>query len=63
MRKKMIMLMVAIAALVGALSTQPAAAVGGTCAPRCKTYADGSKCCVPCWGTWPSCGCTNLACP
>jgi hypothetical protein len=63
MRKKMIMLLVAVAALAGALSTQPASAVGGTCAPICKTYADGSRCCRSCFGTWPNCGCTNVYCP
>ena len=63
MRKKMMMLMVAVAALIGALATGPSAAVGGVCKPHCTTYSDGSQCCVPCWGTWPNCACTNVYCP
>ena len=63
MRKKMMMLMVAVAALVGALATRPTSAVGGVCKPYCTYYSDGSKCCVPCWGTWPNCVCTDLYCP
>jgi hypothetical protein len=63
MRKKMMLLAFAVTALAGALATRPAAAVGGTCQPICTYYSDGSSCCVPCWGKWPSCGCTNLYCP
>lgn len=72
MRKKMTMLALAFVALAGAVLSTPqvqAAAGGGigggggTCQPICTYYSDGSKCCVPCWGTWPNCGCTNLYCP
>jgi hypothetical protein len=64
MRKKIAMLGLALAALAGAyLSTPEARAAAGTCQPRCTYYSDGSKCCVPCWGTWPNCGCTNVYCP
>lgn len=64
MRKKIAMLGLALAALAGGyLSTPEAQAVGGTCKPICTYYSDGSKCCVPCWGTWPNCGCTNVYCP
>lgn len=64
MRKKIVMLSLALGALAGAfLSTPQAQAVGGTCSPRCTYYSNGSKCCVNCWGTWPNCGCTNVYCP
>lgn len=63
MRKKLLLLSVAAVALIGALTTSPSSATGGVCQPRCKTYADGSKCCVNCWGTWPNCGCTTNYCP
>jgi hypothetical protein len=65
MRKKMMMLAFAAAALTGALATtaKPAAAVGGTCGPICTYYSNGTKCCVSCFGTWPSCGCTDHYCP
>lgn len=65
MRKKLFLLTLALAALTGAITftPQPADAVGGTCGPICTYYSDGSKCCVSCWGTWPSCGCTNNYCP
>lgn len=63
MRKKMLLLALAVTALAGALSTQPASAVGGVCGPICTYYSDGSKCCVSCFGTWPHCGCTNNYCP
>ena len=63
MRKKMLLLPIAAAALIGALATPPSSAVGGVCEPRCIYYSDGSKCCVSCFGTWPNCGCTNNYCP
>ena len=63
MRKKLLLLSVATAALIGALTTPPSSATGGVCQPICTYYSDGSKCCVPCWGTWPHCGCTDLYCP
>lgn len=64
MRKKMLLLAFAVTAVAGAaLSTPPAAAVGGVCGPICTYYSDGSKCCVSCFGTWPYCGCTNNYCP
>ncbi len=63
MRKKMLLLSIAVAALIGALTTPPSLAVGGVCKPQCTYYSDGSQCCVSCWGTWPNCGCTNNYCP
>ena len=63
MRKKMLILSVAAAALVGALATPPSSAVGGVCQTTCTHYSDGSQCCVPCWGKWPSCACTDVYCP
>lgn len=63
MRKKMLLLSIAVATLIGAFATQPSSAVGGVCQPMCTYYSDGSRCCVPCWGTWPHCGCTDVYCP
>lgn len=64
MRKKMLFLALSLAALVGALATPPASAGGTYSCPRCKTYADGSQCCVPCicQGGIPI-ACTNVHCP
>jgi hypothetical protein len=63
MRKKMLLLSLAAAALMGAFATLPSSATGGVCQPICTYYSDGSKCCVSCFGTWPDCGCTNNYCP
>lgn len=64
MRKKIAMLSLALAALAGAfLSTPKAEAVARVCQDICTYYSDGSKCCVSCFGIWPSCGCTNVYCP
>jgi hypothetical protein len=63
MRKKMLLLSLAAAALIGAFATTPSSAIGGVCQPRCTYYSDGSKCCVDCAGTWPNCVCTNNYCP
>ena len=64
MRKKTLLFLLSFAAFAGAfLSTPQAQAVGGTCQPICTYYSNGTKCCVPCFGTWPSCGCTDLYCP
>ena len=47
MRKKMLLLILALAAAAGALASRVEA--GGTHAcPRCRTYPDGSQCCVSC---------------
>ena len=62
MRKKLLLLSVAAATLIGALTTSPSSAVGGVCQPHCTYYSDGSKCCVSCFGTWPYCGCTDVYC-
>jgi hypothetical protein len=57
------LLSVAVAALIGALTTSPSSAVGGVCQNHCTQYPDGSQCCVSCFGTWPHCGCTDVYCP
>ncbi|MBW8878382.1 MAG: hypothetical protein JF614_25755 [Acidobacteria bacterium] len=64
MRKKMLLLGLAMAAVIGALSTPGANACPNTSCPICTTYADGSECCVGCI----CCGdrviaCTNVYCP
>jgi hypothetical protein len=69
MRKKMLLLALALAATAASLTTPRAQAFPGgggpyhSC-PMCTTYADGSQCCVPC-----QCGangfpvvCSDLAC-
>lgn len=65
MRKKMLLLTLALAALVGALATPPATAGGTYSCPQCTYYADGTRCCVSC-----ICGsngfpiaCTDNYCP
>ncbi|HEY2293105.1 MAG TPA: hypothetical protein VGM86_20565 [Thermoanaerobaculia bacterium] len=63
MRRRMLLLSLAAAALVGALTASPSSATGGVCQPICTHYSDGSQCCVSCFGTWPNCGCTNNYCP
>jgi hypothetical protein len=49
MRKKMLLLALALATLTGALTASRATAVGSTYCPQCTYYADGSSCCVSCW--------------
>jgi len=63
MHKKMLLLSIAAAAMIGALTATPSSATGGVCQPICTYYSDGSVCCVSCFGTWPNCGCTNNYCP
>ena len=63
MRKKMLLLSVAAAALIGALTVTPSSATGGVCEPICTYYSDGSQCCVSCFGKWPNCACTDNYCP
>jgi hypothetical protein len=62
MRKKMLLLALALA---GALSASRAVAGGTYFCPICTTYADGSQCCVSC--TCNSSGvpiaCTDHYCP
>jgi hypothetical protein len=48
MRKKMLLLILALAAAAGALGAPRAEAGGNHACPRCKTYPDGSQCCVSC---------------
>jgi hypothetical protein len=46
MRKKMLLLALALTATAGL--TAPRTAVAYTSCPICTTYADGSQCCVSC---------------
>ncbi|HSS49900.1 MAG TPA: hypothetical protein VLX28_13265 [Thermoanaerobaculia bacterium] len=48
MRKKMMFLVLALAAVAGSLSTARVEAGGTHSCPICTTYPDGSKCCVSC---------------
>jgi hypothetical protein len=47
MRKKMLFLALALAAVAGSLAVQ-AEADGSYACPICTTYADGSQCCIAC---------------
>ncbi len=65
MRKKMLLLTLALAAAAASL-TAPSATAGGTHAcPRCTTYEDGSQCCVSCIcdASGRPLACTNNICP
>lgn len=65
MPKKMLLLVLVLAALAGAL-VGPLAEAGGTHAcPRCTTYPDGSQCCVSCIcdDAGRLVACTNHYCP
>ena len=64
MRKKLLLLGLAMAAVAGSLSAPRANACSFTGCPICTTYADGSQCCVGCI----CCGdrvvaCTDHYCP
>lgn len=65
MRKKMLFLAVALAAVAGSLSTARSQATGFVSCPRCTTYPDGSQCCVSCTcdGSGRVIACTNNYCP
>jgi hypothetical protein len=58
MRKKMLLLGLAMVATVVSLSTPSVNACSYTACPICTTYADGSECCVSCI----CCGKTLIAC-
>jgi hypothetical protein len=67
MRRKMLFLVLSLAALVGSLAV-PAASAGeedaSSYCPQCTYYANGSSCCVPCWcQNGIAVACTNLYCP
>ena len=64
MRKKMMLLTLALAALAGALTTPAVNAVGNYSCPQCTYYSDGSKCCVSCWcRNGIPYACTDVYCP
>jgi hypothetical protein len=48
MRKKMLFLALALAAVTSSLTTVRAQAGGTHACPICTIYADGSQCCVSC---------------
>lgn len=48
MRKKMLFLVVALAAVAGSLSSVRVEAAGNHACPICTTNDDGSQCCVSC---------------
>jgi len=65
MRKKMLLLILSLAALAGTLMG-PLAQAGGThSCPICTTYPDGSQCCVSCIcdDAGHRIACTNHFCP
>ena len=64
MRKRMMLLALALTT-VASLTAPRAEAAGGYSCPRCVTYADGSQCCVSCWCSssgFPI-ACTDNYCP
>jgi hypothetical protein len=63
MRKKMLLLALALLALAGSLTGVEAA--GTHSCPRCTTYPNGSQCCVSCIcnGAGIPIACTNNYCP
>lgn len=65
MRKKMLFLALAVAAVASSLSTSRAVAAGTHACPICTTYSDGSQCCVSCVcnGSGVPIACTNNYCP
>ncbi|HSS49897.1 MAG TPA: hypothetical protein VLX28_13250 [Thermoanaerobaculia bacterium] len=65
MRKKMLLLTLALAAVAASLSTIRVEAGGTHACPRCVTYADGSQCCASCIcdASGRVIACTNNFCP
>ena len=65
MRKKMLFLVLALAAVAGSLSAPQALAGGNHACPICTTYPDGSQCCVSCIcdASGRIVACTNHFCP
>jgi hypothetical protein len=65
MPKKMLLLVLALAALAGALVSPLAEAGGNHACPICTTYPDGSQCCVSCWcdSAGRIVACTDHFCP
>jgi len=63
MRKRLLLLTLALMAVAGAFY-RPAEAAGHAC-PACTTYPDGSQCCVSCWcdGSGRVVWCTDNFCP
>ena len=64
MRKKMLLLALALTA-AASFPVQRAEAAGGYSCPRCVTYSNGSQCCVSCWcnsSGFPI-ACTDHYCP
>ncbi len=65
MRKKLLLLGLAMAAVAGSLLAPRAEAVGYHSCPICTTYADGSQCCVGCIcdSSGMTVACTDHYCP
>ena len=64
MRKKMLLLTLALTALAGSLTASRATAAPTTYCPSCTYYSDGSSCCVPCWcRNGVPYMCTDVYCP
>jgi hypothetical protein len=65
MRKKMLLLTLALVATVSLATARTGTATTYVSCPICTTYSDGSQCCVPC--TCDDKGhrlaCTNVYCP
>lgn len=65
MRKKLLLLVLSLAALAGSLTAYAADDGGIHSCPICTIYSDGSQCCVPCIcdSNNVPLACTNLYCP
>lgn len=65
MRRKMLFLTLALAAVAASLAVPRADAATGYSCPQCVTYSNGSQCCVSCWcnGSGIPIACTDHYCP
>lgn len=65
MRRKIVLLVFLLLALLSSYPAHRAEAVGGFSCPQCTTYADGSQCCVSCWcnANGIPIACTDHFCP
>ena len=65
MRKKLLLLSLSLAAMAGSLLAPGAEANGYHSCPICRTYSDGSQCCVGCIcdSSGTTVACTDVFCP